>query len=247
MIIGRRRIVVFARSFATIGVRRPNARSWTAEPALCFMSDRASSKWCKGWTMNISSRRPEGRSGHCPVCGAHICMEPSCPPGDAPCPACGCLMWFTCSSTDLQLWDSRNTRSDSRPLEILSGATVCATTRDVALQCYQLFAACLFATASLTVLAAALADSCWHARDVSEMVGLPGRYLLGVSLFCLVQSGRLDNRQQTHTTSRQADDAGFGPERTSKRALFGWSTKDTIQSSDSAISDHPMRDRLLDG
>jgi hypothetical protein len=29
--------------------------------------------------------------------------------------------------------------------------------------------------------------------------------------------------------------------------LIGWSTKDTIQFGKSAIVDHPMRDRLLDG
>ncbi|HEV7225506.1 MAG TPA: acyl carrier protein [Pirellulales bacterium] len=42
----------------------------------------------------ISSRTPEGRPNRCPVCGGEICIEPSLPPGDAPCPQCGTLLWF---------------------------------------------------------------------------------------------------------------------------------------------------------
>jgi hypothetical protein len=147
------------------------------------------------------------------VCGAHICIEPSCPPGDAPCPACGCLVWFSSSSIDFQLSDSRSTRRDSPSLEIRSGPSVGAATLDVAHQGYQLSAACLFVIASLTFLAAALADSCWHARAVSEMVGGPGLFLLIVSLVCLFHSGALD---EGHSI-------------------------DAIQSSESAIVDHPMR------
>lgn len=45
--------------------------------------------------MVISSRTPEGSPGSCPVCGASIQVEPSDPAGDAPCPACGHLLWFT--------------------------------------------------------------------------------------------------------------------------------------------------------
>lgn len=44
--------------------------------------------------MTISSRTPEGTPNRCPVCGKSIRMEPSIPPGDAPCPSCGSLMWF---------------------------------------------------------------------------------------------------------------------------------------------------------
>lgn len=44
--------------------------------------------------MVISSRTPEGDPNHCPVCGHYLRLEPSRPPGDAPCPACGCLLWF---------------------------------------------------------------------------------------------------------------------------------------------------------
>lgn len=44
--------------------------------------------------MTIASRTPEGRPNCCPICGAEICLEPSEPMGDAPCPACGHLLWF---------------------------------------------------------------------------------------------------------------------------------------------------------
>ena len=45
--------------------------------------------------MVISSRTPEGRPDRCPVCGSAIEIEPSDPAGDAPCPNCGHLLWFT--------------------------------------------------------------------------------------------------------------------------------------------------------
>jgi len=44
--------------------------------------------------VTISSRTPEGASNRCPVCGHEFRMEPSRPFGDAPCPACGTLLWF---------------------------------------------------------------------------------------------------------------------------------------------------------
>jgi hypothetical protein len=44
--------------------------------------------------MNISSRTPEGDPNRCPVCGNDLRLEPSQPPGDAPCPSCGSLLWF---------------------------------------------------------------------------------------------------------------------------------------------------------
>lgn len=44
--------------------------------------------------MHISSRTPEGVPNHCPMCGAEVIVDPSIPPGDAPCPHCGHLLWF---------------------------------------------------------------------------------------------------------------------------------------------------------
>ena len=44
--------------------------------------------------MTSSSRTPEGAPNRCPVCGNSIRIEPSIPPGDAPCPRCGSLLWF---------------------------------------------------------------------------------------------------------------------------------------------------------
>lgn len=42
----------------------------------------------------ISSRTPEGWFGRCVVCGHEARVDPSHPPGDAPCPNCGSLNWF---------------------------------------------------------------------------------------------------------------------------------------------------------
>jgi acyl carrier protein len=44
--------------------------------------------------MPIASRTPEGWPNRCPICGAELRMDPSIPPGDAPCPQCGHLLWF---------------------------------------------------------------------------------------------------------------------------------------------------------
>jgi acyl carrier protein len=44
--------------------------------------------------MVISSRTPEGSPNRCPVCGKSVCIEPSLPFGEAPCPYCGHLLWF---------------------------------------------------------------------------------------------------------------------------------------------------------
>ncbi len=44
--------------------------------------------------MTIASRTPEGHPNQCPVCQALVCVEPSHPAGDAPCPHCGVLLWF---------------------------------------------------------------------------------------------------------------------------------------------------------
>jgi acyl carrier protein len=46
--------------------------------------------------LTVSSRTPEGVPNRCPLCGARVCIEPSQPPGDAPCPRCGHLLWFLC-------------------------------------------------------------------------------------------------------------------------------------------------------
>jgi anti-anti-sigma factor len=45
--------------------------------------------------MVIASRTPEGQPNHCPVCDSDLRIEPSYPAGDAPCPRCGHLLWFT--------------------------------------------------------------------------------------------------------------------------------------------------------
>jgi acyl carrier protein len=60
----------------------------------------------------ISSRTPEGRPNHCPICDTFINLEPSEPSGDAPCPNCGCLLWFHKASSDIRYYD----REAIRPL-----------------------------------------------------------------------------------------------------------------------------------
>lgn len=47
--------------------------------------------------MKPPSRTPEGYPNRCPVCRKDVCIDPSIPPGDAPCPHCGQLLWFDSS------------------------------------------------------------------------------------------------------------------------------------------------------
>lgn len=47
-----------------------------------------------------SSRTPEGNDNHCFVCGHDVRLDPTRPPGDAPCPHCGTLLWFAADSTE---------------------------------------------------------------------------------------------------------------------------------------------------
>jgi hypothetical protein len=58
-----------------------------------------------------ASRTPEGEPNRCLVCGKDVVIEPSHPPGDAPCPHCGSLLWF---SEVLDL--SGNTAEDAQSL-----------------------------------------------------------------------------------------------------------------------------------
>lgn len=54
----------------------------------------------------ISSRTPEGEPNRCPVCEATFSLEPSRPPGDAPCPHCGTLLWFILTSVGERVHES---------------------------------------------------------------------------------------------------------------------------------------------
>lgn len=49
----------------------------------------------KGAIMEIASRTTEGLPNECPVCGKHVWIVPSTPPGDATCPHCGTAIWFS--------------------------------------------------------------------------------------------------------------------------------------------------------
>jgi acyl carrier protein len=55
--------------------------------------------------MIISTRTPEGEPNHCPFCRSLICIEPSHPLGDAPCPKCGHLLWFGETSSGMRCYD----------------------------------------------------------------------------------------------------------------------------------------------
>lgn len=55
--------------------------------------------------MTISSRTPEGSPNRCPVCGLEFRIEPSQPLGDAPCPACGTLLWFIATDKGVRYFD----------------------------------------------------------------------------------------------------------------------------------------------
>ncbi len=56
--------------------------------------------------MTIASRTPEGEPNQCPVCHAVVCIEPSRPFGDAPCPQCGVLLWFLPTSAGVSLHET---------------------------------------------------------------------------------------------------------------------------------------------
>jgi acyl carrier protein len=56
-------------------------------------------------SVRVSSRTPEGEPNLCPVCGALICVEPSTPSCDGPCPSCGVLLWFLRTSTGVRLYE----------------------------------------------------------------------------------------------------------------------------------------------
>jgi hypothetical protein len=58
----------------------------------------------------ISSRTPEGAPNRCPICRSAIRIEPSRPFGDAPCPNCGCLLWFVAGKSETRFYNSADER-----------------------------------------------------------------------------------------------------------------------------------------
>jgi hypothetical protein len=55
-------------------------------------------------SMIALSRTPEGTPNPCPVCKKTLEIEPSMPFGDAPCPHCGCLLWFIAAESDVRFY-----------------------------------------------------------------------------------------------------------------------------------------------
>jgi acyl carrier protein len=67
-----------------------------------------------------SSRTPEGTPNRCPVCKKALEIEPSLPFGDAPCPHCGCLLWFVTSASGTRYFRAEvASRARKRLAEIL--------------------------------------------------------------------------------------------------------------------------------
>ncbi len=62
----------------------------------------------------IASRTPEGEPNCCPVCRSEIAIEPSIPPGDAPCPRCGHLLWFLPRGGVIPVLDTGAIASENR-------------------------------------------------------------------------------------------------------------------------------------
>jgi acyl carrier protein len=54
----------------------------------------------------ISSRTPEGTPNQCPVCRTTLQIEPSPGTFDAPCPACGALLWFLRTREELLVYEA---------------------------------------------------------------------------------------------------------------------------------------------
>jgi hypothetical protein len=148
-----------------------------------------------------------------------------------------------------QLTDNRLAGHGSPVYDLAAAAVttpVAAATPSSNPRFYQLFSACLLVGSSVTLVAAALSDSIWQARALSELIGCSGLSLLVVSLVCLIHSTALDCRQLTNAgwdTERLLSRR----ERSRVRALLGWASKDTRQPWRKEIVNHPMRDRLLDG
>jgi acyl carrier protein len=59
----------------------------------------------------ISSRTPEGDGAKCPFCQAQVSVERSVVFGDAVCPHCGQLLWFTRLAGETRLFDTQLTET----------------------------------------------------------------------------------------------------------------------------------------
>jgi hypothetical protein len=67
---------------------------------------------------------------------------------------------------------------------------------------YPLFSASLFAAGALVLLAAALADTVWHSRATSELIGWPGMIAVGSSIVLLWHSAALDEADDCKAIAR---------------------------------------------
>ena len=101
------------------------------------------------------------------------------------------------------------------------------------LTAYTLLAASALVIASMILVVAALADTVWQSRAVSEMIGWLGICVLALSSVSLAHAGAMYARRDVKEAQRSFPFEGF--------------PKEDSASAKSAIQNHPMRDRLLDG
>lgn len=131
-------------------------------------------------TMNISTRTPDGHFAYCPVCGMDICIEPSQPPGDAPCPTCGSLIWFL---TEFPDHAHERTRRVCNSWQVSSIGHVLSPQPQLISAGHGLVLSLIATIAALSLAAAALIEWFWQDRTLSEMVGWAGLFGLLLSGF----------------------------------------------------------------
>ncbi len=84
----------------------PQQNGYVLENACALSWSRRRSIGRETMSNTISSRTPEVSPNTCPICHNRICIEPSQPSGDAPCPNCGALLWFIGTKNDIRCYDS---------------------------------------------------------------------------------------------------------------------------------------------
>jgi hypothetical protein len=149
--------------------------------------------------MVISTRTPEGSPCRCPVCGKKVVVEFSIPPGDATCPVCGCLLWFSEDMLALTANDPYFIHKGEqllRPQKLSIPKLATPTPAPVAparqpSSRVDTVAACAFLISAGLFLAAALATTVWQTPNAGDYLGWLGLVLLfGLSSY-LAFTGRI--------------------------------------------------------
>jgi hypothetical protein len=117
--------------------RQGRTKRWTSASNTCYLTrcqslrTRTSRAFVShiqpthGLYMLPSTRTPEGDDNTCRVCGHAVRIESSMPPGDAPCPHCGALLWFVDGAIDSMdarraalLWQRANAAMEANQLHV---------------------------------------------------------------------------------------------------------------------------------